>query len=216
MRQPVPQPRSVPPTGLAVLSVLWALIPVLSIGLLAFVPALHGALRLRDRLLWARCAVYAAGIVAGLTLQTEERRLGGVILVLALVATADAFIIRRRVFFPSNEQLAVQAAEGMRRRREDARRIASEDPALARELCIGRPDLVRSYDDGGLVDINEADENVLRQLLELSAPHTEQVLRAREHVGHFSHPLDLASIAGLPAQVVDDVLDRVVVLGDRS
>jgi hypothetical protein len=51
---------------------------------------------------------------------------------------------------------------GLRRKlRDRARQIVSQNPELARELMIGRPDLPRTYDDGGLIDANYAPVEVL-------------------------------------------------------
>ena len=48
----------------------------------------------------------------------------------------------------------------MRLRRE-ARRLQQDNPVLAQELKIGRPDLPRGYDDGGLVDVNHVPAAIL-------------------------------------------------------
>jgi hypothetical protein len=42
-------------------TILWALIPLLSLGLLAPVPFAHAAVRLRQRRMWVVTAVYAIG-----------------------------------------------------------------------------------------------------------------------------------------------------------
>lgn len=55
--------------------------------------------------------------------------------------------------------MAAQPGAGARSHEPDrapniARHIVQTNPALARELRIGRPDLPREYDDDGLVDVN--------------------------------------------------------------
>ena len=52
-------------------------------------------------------------------------------------------------------------------------------------LAIGRPDLSRQYDDGGLVDVNHVPEAFLISHLELSPEQASTVVRARDHLGGF-------------------------------
>lgn len=56
---------------------------------------------------------------------------------------------------------AVAEAQVGRRKRDELRELAQRDPHLARDLWIGRPDLPRQSDDGGLVDINSTPAEVL-------------------------------------------------------
>ncbi|MDQ2587319.1 hypothetical protein CKY47_25705 [Saccharothrix yanglingensis] len=77
--------------------------------------------------------------------------------------------------------------------REEARTLVARDPALARDLRIGRPDLPRQYDDGGLVDINTAPPSVIAQCCGLDDRAAEQIERARRQ-----HPV--------PFQSVDELL----------
>ncbi len=55
------------------------------------------------------------------------------------------------------------------RSRQQARELADSNPALARELGIGRPDIPHEYDDGGLVDVNHVPGGVLASSLGLTA-----------------------------------------------
>jgi hypothetical protein len=48
-------------------------------------------------------------------------------------------------------------------RRREARQILTADLELARQLCIGRPDLPNRYEAGGLVDANHAPPTVPRR-----------------------------------------------------
>ena len=85
-------------------SILWALTPLLSLGLLAPVPFAVAAVRLRQRRLWAVTAVYALGsallIVGAFGPQGGwgETLVGTVILLLMVAGTAHAFLLRGRVF----------------------------------------------------------------------------------------------------------------------
>ncbi|MDP9408136.1 MAG: helix-hairpin-helix domain-containing protein, partial [Actinomycetota bacterium] len=94
--------------------------------------------------------------------------------------------------------------------RAAARELAERDPALARDLRIGRPDLPHPYDDGGLVDVNSAPAAVLITELGLSDSEAAKVVRVREHLGAFRTCDDLVMLAGLGQLQVDRLADRLV------
>ncbi len=83
-------------------SVLWALVPVISLGLLAPVPAAHAAYRLRSVRLALSAALYAAALVTALALPADggsADAVSGLLLVTAgVAATVQAFLVRGRVF----------------------------------------------------------------------------------------------------------------------
>lgn len=88
-------------------TILWALIPLLSLGLLAPVPFAMAAVRLRQRRIWLVTAAYAIGsallIVGAFTPEggRGEALVGPVLLLLMVGGTTHAFLLRRRVFTPS-------------------------------------------------------------------------------------------------------------------
>jgi DNA uptake protein ComE-like DNA-binding protein len=92
---------------------------------------------------------------------------------------------------------AIAAANLRRDLRRRAREQAAQDPLLARELRIGRPDLPRQYDDGGLVDLNHAPPAALTVLTGLTPQIAERIVSTREHVGRFSSAEDLVATVGL-------------------
>jgi hypothetical protein len=96
------------------------------------------------------------------------------------------------------------------KRREEARAIATRDVALARELRIGRPDLPRQFDDGGLVDVNHVPARVLVDWLGLSPVQARQVVETRERRSGFAGPEDLIAGSGLPAATVDALRERLL------
>jgi Helix-hairpin-helix motif len=197
-------------------TILWALIPLLSFGLLAPVPFAHAAVRLRQRWLWVVTAVYAIGsllwIVAASTPEGGwgDTLFGIVALVLIVAGTPHAFLLRRRVFAPPPTQPALAAALAARQRREEARAIASRDAALARELGIGRPDLPRQFDDGGLVDVNHVPAQVLVDQLGLSPTLAGQVVEARDRLGGFAGPQELIAYTELSPEAVDGLREHLV------
>jgi hypothetical protein len=134
---------------------------------------------------------------------------------LVVAATANAFVLRERVFQPPNVgDPAVAAALAARERRERARAILTSDPALGRELRIGRPDLPRQFEDGGLVDVNHVPAQVLVDRLGLSEEEAARVVGARAQLGRYSSPAELAVYAELPDAAVEAVRDRLLFLGD--
>lgn len=212
----------------------WALSPAYTFGLVACIPAIHGAVRLRRPRLW----YVAAGLVLGnivfwvlVNVHTPgasdaASNIGGLLaLALAVAGTVQALRLRQEVF--GSQDAAMAAAVGLaaaqrdtavaqalaaRRRRADAAALAAKDPALAMDLRIGRPDLSRQYYDGGLVDVNHVDEATLVAHLGLSIEDAQEVISARERLGRFESADDLANFTNLPPRVLDAVRDRVIAL----
>lgn len=54
---------------------------------------------------------------------------------------------------------------------------------MARELRIGRPDLPHDYDDGGLVDLNNAPVATIAAVCEIDATTAQAIVTAREQRG---------------------------------
>ena len=218
-------PAAAPRKGWRFGPILWSLLPLLTWGLLAPVPFVHAAVRLRTVGLWLVAGFYVilwlvvgpAGVLAQ-NPDVNEAVAGLSQLGLVMAATTHAFFLRERVFPPPAPPAiasdpAVAAALAARQRREQARAIAERDPALARELSIGRPDLPREFDDGGLVDVNHVPASVLVDRLGLSVSEAGRVVEARDHLGGFSGPAELAVYAELPEAAVEAVRDRLLFCG---
>ncbi|MFB4297659.1 BTAD domain-containing putative transcriptional regulator [Actinomadura sp. NTSP31] len=88
-----------------------------------------------------------------------------------------------------------------RTRREQARSLLLHHPAMARELGIGRPDLPRDFDDGGLVDLNAVPEHVLASLPGVDPYHAKLIVAARRS-RRLTSPEDLIAQGVLPAPIV--------------
>jgi hypothetical protein len=106
---------------------------------------------------------------------------------------------------PNQEALA--SAQARIQRREEARELALANPILARELCIGRPDVPRQYDDGGLVDVNHVPAGILTSALDLTAQEATAVAEARTQIGKFTSPEELSVYAQLAPDRVDAFRD---------
>lgn len=138
-----------------------------------------------------------------------------------LLGIAVLIVVRQQVYGPnaparpapsSGPDPAVARALAARQRRTEARRLVADDPLLARELRIGRPDLPREYDDGGLVDLNSAPAPAIAELCGLDAAHAGRVVQARQAAGRFASVEDVFSWTELPVDTWDRVRDRAVTL----
>ncbi|GAA2517210.1 BTAD domain-containing putative transcriptional regulator [Winogradskya humida] len=63
--------------------------------------------------------------------------------------------------------------------RHQARTFAAYNPAQALQIAVGRPDLARRYDDGGLVDLNHAPAHTLTAVPGLTTVLAERIVTAR-------------------------------------
>ncbi|REF36301.1 hypothetical protein DFJ64_1707 [Thermasporomyces composti] len=213
---------------------LWALVPLVSAGLFAWVPALYAWVKLREREL-LRSTVGLA-VLSGLAFvlvsldpsmddpSAEPGLAGSIGVVLALVAmgagTVQAFRLRSRVFGVGGEAIdhtpsraAIAQVQYARARRAEARAIVERDPAMARELRIGRPDVSgRTYDDGGLVDLNHVGPEVMVHVLELSPEHAEEIVRVRAEIHGFASLEELSAYTSLPPPVVEGLRERAIFL----
>lgn len=198
--------------------------PVWSVSLLAFAPFLRLALARRRARDWWVFAAYLAATAAVIVLMSVvgdsdpgSSAVGGAIIVLMGFASVHTFIAFRPGAGPVSEadarqassanEVAVTAAEARVRRREDARKLARNNPVLARDLRIGRPDLPRQYDDGGLVDVNHVPTEVLASHLDLSPQEAATVVAARAKLGRFSSPEELSVYSELQPDRVDELRD---------
>lgn len=211
----------------------WAAIPVVSIGFLAFVPFLAYAIMRGRKRDWAVFATYLALTVAMIVTigaipssSGASAGVGGFIIALAGCAAIHACILFRpapRVPPQAQPQAGPEAASPRQRnrdalrqaqdrieRRKDARHLAATNPALAAELRIGRPDLPREYDDGGLVDVNQVPAAVLEGQLGLTAQEVTDVIAARDQLGKFSSADELCAYTKLSADRVDELRDLMI------
>jgi hypothetical protein len=214
---------------------LWALSPVYTLGLVIFIPALHGAIVLRRFSLWLWAGALIAGNILSFFLTSSidtdpdgSTTLGqdvgfGLTVLLATLATIHAFRIRDEVFagsgradqvaaLPIGRDPTVVASLAARQRRKESTALAEADPGLARDLRIGRPDLVRDFDDGGLVDVNHVPEAHLVSSLGLTPDQARSIIEAREAIGGFKTIAEISGFAEVPTSMLDANRDRIVLL----
>ncbi|WP_229073060.1 BTAD domain-containing putative transcriptional regulator [Actinoplanes sp. DH11] len=89
-----------------------------------------------------------------------------------------------------------------RARRELARQFAAADPAGARQAGIGRPDLLRPFDDGGLLDLNHAPVQEIARLAGVGPAAAQRIVHDRYQRGPFATPADLMTRGLLPPATV--------------
>lgn len=223
-------------------SVLWALIPLFTLGMGTMFVLGWAANRLRSR--WLAISAGAALVVTVLVFivgnspqgSAGSSAAGGLILVgLMGGGLAATFGVRRQLVSqnfpgrgtasgagwgattswgsrPGSVDPAIGEALGHRQRRLEARRLLERDPALARELGVGRPDLPRRFDDGGLVDVNHVPVAVLSSLPGFTSELAERVVRVRDERGGFAFVEEMGIYADLPYGFTEELAERLVFL----
>jgi hypothetical protein len=198
---------------------------VLSFGMLSFVPFLHAAIRIRKPPMWLWTVLYTAAVVTLFAL-TGTPNTGGLLVGLTIIAAVHSVVLRQQVWPPDADvqpalaglnnagslpDPAVAAVLAARARRDEARRLAAADPQMARELRIGRPDLPRTYDDGGLVDLNSAPAEAIANTCGIETAVAALIVNARAGIA-FTTIDDVFSLTDLPYPLWDRIRDRAVVI----
>jgi hypothetical protein len=111
---------------------------------------------------------------------------------------------------------SLRLALRQRERRRLSREILTADPALARTLAIGRPDLDRTFADGGLIDVNQVPAWVLADLPGLDSELAQRIVDARTHLDGLRSPADFVVYADIPNEVVEALIDILVFPPNRS
>ncbi|MDX6281514.1 MAG: hypothetical protein QOH03_2585 [Kribbellaceae bacterium] len=96
--------------------------------------------------------------------------------------------------------------------RNQARQIATYQPALARTLGIGRPDLPRQFDDGGLLDLNSAPVEWLATLPGVTRPQADAIVLSRTQHGRFRLVDELWTRGLLSPGLAPQLADRLVLI----
>ncbi len=208
------------------------LVTVLTAGFLAALPFWHAASRLgrpavrKLALAYTAVDVFLVVLMAltpspkpdGSSGNETISTIGGMmIMAVVVIGCLQLRPLRREVYaasprIPAVAEPAVARALAARRRREEARTMWQDDPVLARELGIGRPDLQRGFDDGGLVDLNSAPAVVIAQVAGIDPVHAEAVVAARTARGGTYYNLGEVLVdLELPPHVQGALGDRAVI-----
>ncbi|MDG4790077.1 BTAD domain-containing putative transcriptional regulator [Micromonospora sp. WMMD1102] len=135
--------------------------------------------------------------------------LGGVLHVVLLNRGVQNFLGRGRR--PPSPAVPRSATE-QRVRREHARYLLYHYPSARRELRIGRPDLPRNFDDGGLIDINAVAEHVVLGLPGPSPEQSRHILVDRLVRGPYASLEQLVARCLLPMEVADSLREVLLFL----
>jgi hypothetical protein len=194
------------------------MVPLLSAGFGAPASFMYAALRRRSVPLGGAAVLYGAGVVGGCAGIVSGDALAAVFGMLVFVltwtlSTVHALVARPRIYPPTSasdqmNQRAVEMARHRRALREAAREIVLDEPVLARELRIGRPDLLpRPFDDGGLIDVNHVPPEVLSRLPGLTYEMVDRITRLRVQSGGFVSAEELVVHCDLPPSVVSEIAE---------
>jgi DNA uptake protein ComE-like DNA-binding protein len=172
-----------------------------------------------------RSWMYAAGLYAvlcwgGLALAglSEEdstaSTLAGLMLILGfLSSSAHAFVIRpeyaRRL--GGGVVNPLEAARNAVEIRKEAQRLARDEPAVARELGVGRPD-VPSGRSMGVIDVNHVPAETLATLPGIDNHLAAAVISARDEINGFSSLEDMGGVMDLDGNLVEEIRPYVVFL----
>jgi DNA uptake protein ComE-like DNA-binding protein len=199
----------------------WPLLSLIPLGFGAWAPIYAGA-RARSKLWMALGAVWSAisiaGWIVGGTSHWHRDNFGGVLLTVGWIgAIATSFVIRgeyeRRVDSP-----LLEAATDAEQRLADRRRalaLARENPTLALEIGVGRPDEPGAF-DAGLVDVNNAPVTALLRLSGVDGDVATRIIETRADVNGFSSVEDLGATLDLPGALVEQLRDQLVFLPRRG
>lgn len=113
----------------------------------------------------------------------SDAEAGAILLALLVIAVAS-FHGAVLACYPGDTRRA-------RRQRDLARQYAAFHPAAARQAGIGRPDLLRSFDDGGLVDVNHAPVQEIARVHGINPIEAHRIAVDRFENGPYRDPAEL-------------------------
>ncbi len=195
----------------------WPYIALIPFGFGAWAP-IYAGVKVRRPLWIALGVLWSAMVVVALALSSgkgdsNDGPVGALVLIAWFGSIATSFSIRgeyeREMASPLHE--AREAAEQRLEDRREALDIARSNPALAREVGIGRPDRPGA-DDEGLVDVNNASVTALLDLPGIDGDTATRIVETRERVGGFSSLEDCGATLDLSGGVVEGLRGRVVFL----
>ncbi|MEU8259846.1 BTAD domain-containing putative transcriptional regulator [Micromonospora sp. NPDC048999] len=105
-----------------------------------------------------------------------------------------------------------QRAVEQRMRREQARFLLMHFPLARYELRIGRPDLPRTFDDGGLVDVNAVPDLVLAALPGLTDGQRQLIVMDRWTRGPYPSLENLVARCPIPPMAADSLREILLFL----
>lgn len=190
------------------------LTPLLSFGFGTWVYFVYAGSRHHDRRQYVVAAVYGALLVAGFALAfvVDPSPIDSEVYTTAENIGFPLFLIPPLI--SATHGALVAAHLGHSRRdwilRESARQFAYFEPARARDMGVGRPLQLRSFSDGGLVDINHAAAAELALLPGIGHEVAHRIVVDRHHRGPFRSPDELVERGLLPPRILARITPRVM------
>ncbi len=193
----------------------WVWVSATPMGLGAWAPIVPGKQRRRPLwiaagVLWS--AIALAGWVAAIA-NDGGGGAGGLIILGWVGALATALVIRPTYASETASSFARgrEAAEQRLAERQEGQRIAAEQPELALELGIGRPDKPGAQ-AAGLIDVNNASAGALAALPGIDEAIATRIVELRAELNGFASIHDLGGVIDLDGNAVERLRDRVVFL----
>jgi DNA uptake protein ComE-like DNA-binding protein len=196
----------------------WPWISLIPIGLGAWAP-IYAGVRAR-RWSWILlgvlcCALVIGGFVKNSTGGHPGRDdIAGVLIILGWIGAVAASFSIRPAYERQMSSPLLEASEEARERLSERRRavaLARENPSLAREMGIGRPDK-HGAADAGLVDVNNASVAALEKLPGIDDRLATRIAEVRAQIGGFSSLEDLGAALDLDGDLVEGLREKVVCL----
>lgn len=167
---------------------------------------------------WVAWAGVYAAVAAGSFAAIE---VGGVGLTIGTIGTFGAWAVGLvHAFAIRHEYLArldleddarLENARQRLRERRFAGELAHDDPWLALESGVGRPDVAGSF-DAGVVDLNHASAKAIAALPDVGPRLAHRIVAVRDRIGGFESVDDAGALLDLPAALVDSLRGRAVCL----
>lgn len=197
----------------------WAGLVFMTWGLFAWMPFTYAATRTGYKRWRGWAIAYGAAAIGALGLAALGHAAGGALRaldwlplgLLAIGSFVHILAIRdeysRRL--ASRRDPSLQLAQRQADLVQEARRLVAADPARARTMGIGRPDVQGSF-DAGLVDINHASASALAVLPGFDSEIAARIIELRSGGRGFSSLADLDLVLDLPQSDVQALRDKVV------
>lgn len=195
---------------------LWLLVPLGSLGMAAFIPPAYFAVRQRRRSGFVWSALLLAAITAffivdpGNQDHSHSTRHGVAVALIMLCFVGGAAVTVGFLASTANDHDPVAVARRERKLRERARKLAADDPRLAIDARVGRPDLPGDHDDGGLVDVNRVPASTLAQLPGIDTALADRIVATRHDVGGYASLADLVTELDIDPVRLDEAADHLV------
>ena len=196
----------------------WPWISLIPIGLGAWAP-IYAGVRAR-RWSWILlgmlcCAAVIAGFIKNSTGgHPGSDDIAGLLVIIGWAGAVAASFSIRPAYERQMSSPLLEASEEARERLSERRRalaLARENPALAREMGIGRPDKSGAA-DAGLVDVNNASVATLETLPGINDQLATRIAEVRAQIGGFSSLEDLGAALDLDGDLVEGLRERAVCL----